>query len=111
MRTRTIGIVGIALAALFAQAAAAQELPGDPQEGRALAATVCADCHAIDKGVLEADSGGAPSFQSIANNPAMTALAIRVFLRTPHADMPDLILSNAEADDLIAYILGLKRRK
>ncbi len=75
-----------------------------------MAATVCGECHVIEKGVRDRDSGGAPSFQSVADNPAMTALALRVFLRTPHDDMPDLILSDAETDDLIAYILGLKRR-
>ncbi len=100
----------MALAALHVQAAPAQDLPGDAQEGQALAAAVCGECHVIEKGVRDAD-GAAPAFQSVADNPAMTALALRVFLRTPHDDMPDLILSDAETDDLIAYILGLKRRK
>lgn len=109
MRTRATLILGILLAALVGTGAApAQDLPGDPRNGYALASAVCAGCHAIDEGMLEKDFGAAPSFQSIANNPTMTALALRVFLGTPHADMPDLILTEAETDDIIAYILGLK---
>ena len=102
-------ILGILLAALAGTGAApAQDLPGDPRNGYALAATVCDTCHAIEAGVLETDIGAAPSFQSIAGNPTMTALALRVFLGTPHADMPDLILTGAETDDIIAYIASLK---
>jgi hypothetical protein len=32
-----------------------------------------------------------------------------VFLRSPHRNMPNLILSEAESDDVIAYILSLKK--
>lgn len=103
---------GILLAALAQiRALPAQDLPGDPRNGYALASAVCAACHAIDEGVLETDIGAAPSFQSVANNPTMTPLALRVFLGTPHADMPDLILAETESDDIIAYILGLKRSR
>ena len=34
--------------------------------------------------------------------------ALRVFLGTPHATMPNLRLAPEQADDLIAYILSLK---
>jgi len=100
---------GILLAVLGgAHAALAQDLPGNAVDGHALASAVCDACHEIEKGALETDAGAAPSFQSIARNPAMTALALRVFLGAPHADMPDLILTTAEADDVIAYIVSLK---
>jgi hypothetical protein len=36
--------------------------------------------------------------------------SLTVFLRTPHDRMPDLSLTREETDDLIAYILSLKRR-
>ena len=46
----------------------------------------------------------APAFQTIANDPAVTALSLRVFLRTPHKNMPDLVLTETETDDVIGYI-------
>jgi mono/diheme cytochrome c family protein len=112
MRTPAIVILGMLLAALIVPVtASAEELPGDPRDGYALASAVCDACHVIDPGVLEMDAGGAPSFQAVANNPTMTALALRVFFGTPHTDMPDLILTGPESDDIIAYILGLKDRR
>jgi len=33
-----------------------------------------------------------------------------VFLKSPHRNMPDLILSEAEIDSVIAYIHSLKER-
>jgi len=102
-------MIGVLLAELAGIGmTAAQDLPGDPRNGYALASAVCDVCHAIGEGAPEADLGVAPSFQSVADNPAMTALALRVFLGSPHADMPDLILTETEADDVIAYIISLK---
>ena len=99
----------VLLAALLGPVAAmAQGLPGDPRQGRALSLSVCADCHSIDKGAPDAEPGSAPSFQAIADNPTMTPLALRVFFATPHADMPDLILTRRETDDVIAYIVSLR---
>ena len=41
--------------------------------------------------------------------PSTTADALNVFLLTPHATMPDLILSPSDRGDLIAYILSLRQ--
>jgi hypothetical protein len=38
-----------------------------------------------------------------------TTLSSRVFLRSSHKEMPNLIISNSETDDLIAYIINLKQ--
>ena len=95
------GLAGIA-------AAGAQELPGDPVLGRGLALKACVECHEIEPGERDATLPDPPAFQNLADDPAMTALALRVFLTTPHANMPGLILSDAEVDDVIAYIHGLK---
>lgn len=103
-------VPGLVLAGLVMRAgiAAAQELPGDAEAGHTLAVTVCDACHEVEKGARGGTLPDPPGFQRLADNPAMTALALRVFLRTPHRDMPDLILSDAECDDVIAYILGLR---
>jgi mono/diheme cytochrome c family protein len=77
-------------------------------EGQALARRVCGQCHLVEKGQAASRASDAPGFQAVANRPSTTALSLRVFLRTPHPSMPNLILSEAESDDLIAYILSLK---
>jgi hypothetical protein len=38
----------------------------------------------------------------------MTRLALKVFLQSPHASMPNLMVGGEDADNVIAYILSLK---
>ena len=52
-----------------------------------------------------------PTFQAVADDPAATGAALRAFLRTPHAAMPDLRLTSDQTDDVVAYILSLKGRR
>jgi mono/diheme cytochrome c family protein len=54
------------------------------------------------------DPGVGPSFLEVAAHPATTALSLRVFLQTPHATMPNLMLTPEETDDVISYILTLR---
>jgi hypothetical protein len=54
---------------------------------------------------------GAPSFFEIAKQRRVTAFYLRAFFRTPHKNMPDLILPRGERDDVIAYILSLKSKQ
>lgn len=89
-------------------AAQAQDLPGDVAKGRALALDICSQCHDVEKDGPDIVLPDPPSFQTLADDPAMTALAIGVFLRTPHRNMPNLILRDDEIDDLIAYIHSLR---
>ena len=101
------------LALLLADAAAAgpaaaQGLPGDPERGRAIAEAWCLECHEVGPGVREPSLTDAPPFQAVADDPAATETALRAFLRTPHATMPNLRLAPEQTDDLIAYILSLK---
>lgn len=93
---------------LFAGAVLAEELPGDPRLGRELALDICVQCHEIEAGERDGRLPDPPAFQNLADDPAMTALALRVFLHTPHANMPNLILSDADVDDIVAYIHSLK---
>jgi cytochrome c len=83
---------------------------GDVDVGQDLAQRVCATCHRVQKGETDEKFLDVAAFQTLANNPAKTALSLRVFLKSPHRDMPDLILSEAEIDGVIAYIQSLKRR-
>jgi mono/diheme cytochrome c family protein len=88
--------------------ASAQEV-GDPGKGLRLARQVCAECHAVEAG--QTVPAVAPTFKAIANTRGMTAMALTIFFRTPHRDMPNLILSDNDRDDVIAYILSLKDRQ
>ena len=98
--------LGIAVAA--SGTSLAEDLPGDPTLGRQLADGVCSACHKVEKGMDESGRDGAPSFQTIADNPTMTPLAIRFILQsTQKQNMPNLILTADETDDIIAYIRGL----
>jgi mono/diheme cytochrome c family protein len=89
--------------------AAAQDLPGDPAAGAKLAREVCAQCHlAVED--QASDPGVGPSLFEVAEHPGTTEMSLRAFLQTPHATMPNLMLTPEETDDIISYLLTLKRR-
>ena len=77
--------------------------------GRQIAAKICGNCHEISPTMSPKTAVG-PRFDDIANLPSTTALSLKVFLRSSHKRMRNLILSGADLDDVIAYILSLKRR-
>jgi mono/diheme cytochrome c family protein len=91
----------------LASHAGAQE-PGDSKKGAALAASVCAQCHAVRNGQRRSPNPMAPSFSRVASTPGMTDRALRVWLQTSHPTMPNFILTGEERNDVIAYILSLK---
>ena len=103
--------VSVALLAQFPMSphAATAATPGvdSAASGRKLAEAWCKGCHAI-----EARTGGtsaaAPDFAAVANMPSTTELALKVFLRTPHPSMPNLVLTPEQTDDIVNYILSLK---
>lgn len=87
--------------------AMAADLPGDPVAGGQLAHEVCAACHLVAKDQASDPEIG-PSLIEVAEHPASTEMSLRVYLQTPHATMPDIILTPQETDDVISYILTLK---
>jgi mono/diheme cytochrome c family protein len=85
----------------------AQNVGGNVETGRALARAWCAECHRTEPGqfgIFAADFG------EVANLPSTTALSLRVFLYSNHKEMPNFSIKPADADDIIAYILSLKRQ-
>lgn len=82
---------------------------GDAANGAVIAERWCTGCHAVGPASGRA-TDGAPTLQSVADRASTTVMSLQVFLRTPHARMPDLSLTREETDDLIAYIVGLRRR-
>jgi len=76
--------------------------------GHRLAEAWCKDCHAIEAATAGV-KGGPPDFTAIANRPSTTELSLKVFFRTSHQRMPNIIIAPEQADDLANYILSLKR--
>lgn len=93
-------------------AALAEDDAVDTAAGLALAEARCAECHVItadySKLMGVAEEGSPPGFYAVANDPAVTEIALRAFLHTPHHAMPNLILSEAEMASIIDYILSLR---
>ena len=99
------------LSALIGMAAGTSALAaeiGDRDQGRQIANRWCAECHDIT-GMSPRLTEGPPSFLTVANRTDTTAAGLRAFLHTPHGQMPNLALTRAEIDDLIAYVMSLKR--
>jgi mono/diheme cytochrome c family protein len=83
----------------------------DPSIGRRLAQTTCSACHQIDAASpAPSPNSAAPSFVDISRMPSMSELAIKVFLRSSHPPMPDILLSPEEIDSVTAYILSLNQK-
>ena len=103
--TREVGaaLLGLAIATGCARADQAQI-----NRGRALAEEWCAKCHAIAPG-RQGREPGIPSFMRMAADPENTREALRQFITLPHFEMPPQTLTRDEIDDVIAYILSLRR--
>ncbi len=93
------------LAVLPAQS---QDLPGDAMAGREFARDVCSECHYVEREWADLYVFEAPSFIEIAQNSDHSDLSLRVFLRTPHLNMPNLILTEDQTADVISWILSLR---
>lgn len=104
---RSIGI-SLWVFLIFTTSALGQTDLGDIDQGYELASKTCAECHRVEKGQKSKKLSPVKSFQEIANNPARTALSLRVFLRTPHRNMPNFVLTEAETDNVISYIHSLR---
>jgi cytochrome c len=104
-------VILLALAAFFLlrvrSAASATSAETSAAEGHRLAKAWCGNCHAVESHVLEMPNEP-PSFQAITNQPGITRLALKVFFRTSHKGMPNLVIAPDQADALASYILSLK---
>jgi mono/diheme cytochrome c family protein len=75
------------------------------KQGRILAEVLCADCHTF--GGNRRRDASPPDLAAVGAMAQTTALSLRVFLRSSHANMPDIILDDVQIDSLIAFILDL----
>ena len=95
-RSTQIHIVLIALAAFLLMRvhnAAGAKLPAyNASQGHRLAEAWCAPCHAIEP-QMAGMFDPAPGFEAIANRHGTTALSLKVFLKTNHQNMPNLVIA------------------
>jgi cytochrome c len=108
-RGKTLNLKALVIAvSIVAAPTQASSVETDEADGFQFAKLHCAQCHRINRGDTTIGFFEAPAFQTIADDPAVTATSLRVYLRTPHARMPDFILTDEQAQDIINYILSLK---
>jgi cytochrome c len=80
---------------------------GNVEAGRFSAQAWCTECHSVQRET--AGTGRfAPDFSAIASR--RSARWLHAFLRSKHVLMPDFEFEPDQADDLVAYIISLKRR-
>ena len=91
------------------QPLSAQSSRGDAASGRLYAMNWCTECHSV-----EPETAGtgrfAPDFTAIAKSPSTTGSSLKAFLRSEHLRMPSFALKRSEVDDIVAYIMSLRRR-
>jgi cytochrome c len=103
----SVRICGVRTAILLISFAAQPSARADQARGKILAEQQCSYCHAVKWDDLSPDPG-APSFAEVAAEPSITEYMLRVFLKTPHPTIPNLIISPDDVDDLVSYIISLK---
>ena len=102
-------IAFVALLLIRMHNAAGAPLEADSiSKGRRLAEAWCKKCHSIEA-VSSGTLGRAPDFVRVANRTSTTELSLKVFLRSNHRNMPNLIIAPDQADDLAQFILSQKR--
>ena len=89
---------------------------GDEPEGEAFAGQVfarnfCSECHYVEPDWVDLSQSYAPPFADIADNRQWTDIALRVWLRSPHVEMPNFILKQTEIDNVVAYIGYLRQQQ
>ncbi|WP_298243882.1 cytochrome c [uncultured Bradyrhizobium sp.] len=97
------------LSVVHTAAGAPRSGPRAIAEGHRLAQAWCETCHAVEPH-MAGFFDEAPSFQAIADRSGTTALSLKVFWRTSHRNMPNLVIPQEQADVLSAYILSLRDR-
>ena len=105
MRLFVLVVFGLSV---ISNVGAAQSIPGSIADGYAFALEMCSECHVVAATQEKPATDAVPTFTAIAADPAVTEISLRAFLQTPHAEMPNFILSRIEMDNVISYILSLK---
>jgi hypothetical protein len=106
---RYTAFLSLFIAALAVPVEALAQPDNSHSLGRQVAIELCSSCHRVTEGQPRPGQNVA-SFFAIANLPSTTALSLKVFLRSNHKEIPNLIVSESDSNNLIDYILSLKRQ-
>ncbi len=102
-------LAAVTLIALATAPCGAHAQPaGDAAKGHEYVQQICSECHTIEKGQRPSPNGQAPNFETIAKTPGMTAIALTAVLRTPHRNMPNIVIANDDLMDVAAYVMSLQ---
>lgn len=115
--TMTIQRTVAALAAMFALAACVhgaepEEQPGSHRVGKNVASNLCAGCHDVSDDYRAPPPrvpGQPPAFITVASSPHLDMTNLIRFVRFPHGEMDNVVLTRKETDAVVGYILSLKR--
>lgn len=99
----------LAVAALLALTCQASAQDADIEAGAVYANKVCAACHAVLANEQISPLPQAPTFQSVADTPGMTEMALTVWLQSSHPTMPNIVLEPDDLRNVVAYIRSLDR--
>jgi mono/diheme cytochrome c family protein len=102
--------IGLAALMLFAVAPEASGQQADIEAGAAYAEQVCAACHAVLANEQISPLAEAPTFQSVADTPGMTEMALTVWLQSSHPTMPNIVLNPDDLRNVVAYIRSLEKK-
>lgn len=105
-----LGGLAVCAACLPGDRSRAEDIQGDATAGRVLVVKECNECHSVSPEQRAMRLDAAPGFDEIANKPQTTAISLRAFLQQSHPTMPNLMLTEAERDNAIAYILSLRQQ-
>jgi len=101
----TSALVAAYLFLTMAQAAQVGSVEG----GHRLAREMCAECHLLGAEAGPSNNANAPTFKEVANTSGMTGAALRSSFQSWHNNMPNLIITVEQEDNLVAYILSLRK--
>jgi mono/diheme cytochrome c family protein len=99
----SIAIVGTLFAGVSARA------QDTANAGLILARQLCSECHAVERTPARSPNPASPPFETIANVPGMTGMALSAALQSPHRSMPNVMLDARQLSSIVAYVLSLQR--
>lgn len=108
-RLAIAALVSAVMVVAGAVTSSAQE-SGSAARGQAYAKRHCGECHGVAAEQQISPIVGIAPFREIANTPGMTPLALKIWFQSPHPNMPLIVLSPDDRDDVVAYITSLRKK-
>lgn len=109
---RTIAVAAVLALGACVHGGEPQEQPGSHRIGRNVAGNLCVGCHDISdeyRAPPPRVPGSPPAFITIATDPRLDMKHLTQFVRFPHGEMDNVILTRKETEAVVGYIMSLKR--